>query len=116
MLNIAEDAIPKVWVEHEETRTSYFIVPIEPKDGQRLLKQSRDKKTGELDNVKYNGLAAAHMIKEWKGVGANGVETACTDEAKVKFGERFVRIVSFLIDRATDMKLFSDEAEAGKNA
>ena len=114
MLNI-DGVEPKVWKTHEETGTSFLIKPVEPKDAQRLLKQARDKKTGELDNVKYNGLAADHMIVEWKGVGASGVETSCTSETKIKFGERFGRIVSFLMDHATDMKMFSDEAEAGKN-
>lgn len=114
MLNI-DDVIPKVWVSHEDTGTSFLIKPVEPKDAQRLLKQSRDKKTGELDNVKYNGLAANHMIEDWKKVGADGVELPCSPENKIKFGERFGRLVSFLMDRATDMKMFSDEAEAGKN-
>lgn len=115
MLSI-DDILPKVWVTHEETGTRYLIKPVEPRDAQRLLKAARDKKTGELDNVKYNGLAADHMIEDWEGVGTKAAPAACTPEARVKFGERFGRIVSFLMDRATDMKLFSDEAEAGKNA
>lgn len=114
MLSI-DDAVPTVWVEHEETNTRYLIGAVEPRDAQKLLKAARDKKTGELDNVKYNGLAAQHMIREWQGVVGAGAVSPCTPEAKVKFGERFGRIVSHLMDRATDMRLFSDEADAGKN-
>ena len=115
MLNI-DELIPKVWVPHDDTGTRFFIKPIEPKDAKRLLKQATDKKTGELDHVKYNGLAAEHMIEEWDGVGERNQPTACTPEARVRFGERFSRIVAFLIERATDPKMFCDEAEAGKNA
>lgn len=115
MLSI-DDALPKVWVEHEDTGTEFLIKPVEPSDAQRLLRNARDRKTGELDNVKYNGLAAKHMIVEWKNVGAAGVEVEPTAEAKVKFGERFGRIVVFLMEKATDAKMFSDEAQAGKNA
>lgn len=114
MLSI-DDAIPKVLVAHQETGTSYLIKPVEPKDAQRLLKAARDKKSGEIDNVKYNGLAADHMIEDWHQVGGNGVESPCNSENRIRFGERFGRIVSFLMDNATDMKMFSDEAEAGKN-
>lgn len=115
MLSI-DSVVPQVWVTHEDTKTRFLVKPVEPKDGQKLLKQARDKKTGELDNVKYNGLAADHMIVEWEGVGDKGVASPCTPENRIKFGERFVRIVSFLIDKATDANLFNDEAEAGKNA
>jgi len=114
MLDIS-DITPRVWITHEETKTRYRIKPVEPKDSKRLLVAARDKK-GELDGVKYNGLAAEHMIDDWEGVGAEGQPTACTPEAKVKFGERFGRIVAFLMERATDPNMFSDEEDAGKNA
>ena len=116
MLRIDDDLVPQVWVEHKETGTRYLIRPVEPKDAQRLLKAARDKESGELDNVKYNGLAAAHLICQWEGVSQSGAAASCSTEGRVKFGERFGRIVSFLMDRATDMKMFSDEAEEAKNA
>lgn len=114
MLDIG-DINPRVWVRHEETGTRYQIKPVEPKDSKRLLAAARDKR-GELDGVKYNGLAAEHMIEAWEGVGERGQATACTPDAKVKFGERFGRIVAFLMERATDPGMFSDEDDAGKNA
>lgn len=114
MLDIS-DVIPRVWVTHEETKTRYLIKPVEPKDSRRLLAASKDKK-GEFDGVKYNGLAADHMIEDWEGVSANKQLTPCTSEARVKFGERFGRIVAFLMERATDPGMFGDEDDAGKNA
>lgn len=116
MLRIDDDLVPQVWVDHEATGTRFLIRPVEPKDAQRLLKAARDKTSGELDNVKYNGLAAAHLITDWEGVGQDGALAPCSTAARVKFGERFGRIVSFLMDRATDMKMFSDEVDAAKNA
>ncbi|MFT3964119.1 hypothetical protein [Propionivibrio sp.] len=115
MLSIG-DIIPQVWVTHEDTGTRYLIQPLQPRDGQRLLQAARNKKTGEIDHVTYNGLVAEHIVRDWDGVGDKGVATPCTPEARIRFGERFGRIVGFLIEKAVDPALFSDEAEAGKNA
>lgn len=114
MLDIS-DITPRVWVSHKETKTRYQIKPVEPKDSKRLLAAAKDE-NGEFDGVKYNGLAAEYMIIDWEGVSANKQPTPCTSEARVKFGERFGRIVALLMERATDPRMFSDEEDAGKNA
>lgn len=113
MLSI-DETCPQVWIEHEETKTRYLIRPIEPRDSQKLLRRSRDK-AGGIDYVKHNGLTVDFAVVEWEGVGARGVVSPCTSENKIRFGERFGKIVGFISEKASDPALFMDEEGDAKN-
>ena len=113
MLSIDETR-PRVWIEHEETKTRYLIGPIEPRDNQKLLKRARDKQ-GNIDFVRFNGLLVEHAVFEWDGVGARGVVAPCSAENKIKHGERFGKIANFISEKASDPALFLEEEEDAKN-
>ena len=112
MLNL--NSKPKVWIDHEETKTRYFIQAIFPEDNKRLMKRSKGK-NGELDGIAHNGLVVDFAVIEWEGVGDNGVPVPPTEENKRKFGEKFATIASFIYSRASDVTLSLDEQEAAKN-
>lgn len=114
MLNL--NANPQVWVHHEETDTEYLIQPLDPRRNQKLLKEARDPKKGDVDFIKHNGLIVNEVVLEWKRVGGPEGELPPTDENKRKLGEKFPPVAQFLFQQATDIKLFVDEVDAAKNA
>lgn len=113
MLNL--HAKPQVWVTHDESGCEFEIVPLDPRDNQKMLKKSRDKK-GDLDHLSYNGLVVNAVVVDWKGVGGSGELLPPTEENKRALGEKFPLIASFLFGRATDISLFIEEEDAAKNA
>lgn len=108
------DAMPQVWVTHEETGAEFEIRPLDPKDNQKLVKRARDKK-GDFDGLVYNGLVVDYVVLNWRGIGGATGELPASTENKVRTGERFPKIANWLHEQATDIKLFVEEMEDGKN-
>lgn len=113
MLNI--DANPQQWVTHEPTGCRFKIKPLDLRTNQALVKECRDA-AGEQDAVQYNGRVVDAVVLDWEGVGAGGVLAAPTADNKRKLGERIPSLSGFLYQKATDVRMFLDEADAAKNA
>lgn len=109
------DASPQVTVSHDETGCEFTLKHIHPRDNQKMLKRAKDKRTGEVDFIVYNGLVVDAAVIEWAGVGGAAGELPATEEHKRTLGEKFPSIANFIFGKATDVKLFCDEVDAAKN-
>lgn len=106
----------QIEITHEGTGAKFALRPLEPRRHASLQNQCRDRRNPDIvDYVKLNGLIAKEIILEWEGVGDKNGAVECTDENKIKFGERYSgTVMPDLVDRATDVKLFQDEVDAAK--
>ena len=108
---------PAVWKIHPDTGAEFEIMPLSGDVDEELLGRCRNM-IGQVDIHTFGQLVAPKIIRNWRGVGGDGVEEPCNEASLKKFVSAHCRsILPWILGEARSLDNYrEDEVGEAKNA